>query len=154
MPLNKTFIFLLLFVCSCNNIPDIPAGCSNLEFYLTYEVPSENIKEENVTFQNGIKYSGRCSVFYGTGELSSIQQYLEGKDHGKWTFYYPNGKVETVGSFNKGKRVGTWKYYYEDGQKSQISKYKDGLKNGVWRVYSEDGKLKTKQTWVNGEPTD
>ena len=99
IPLIKTFIFLSLFVLSCNNIPSIPAGCSNFEYYLTYEVPSGNIKEENVTYQNGIKYSGKCSVFYGTGELASIQQYLDGKDHGKWTFYYINGQVETVGSF-------------------------------------------------------
>ena len=149
--LKKIFLITSLIAFSCNNLPNIPQGCSDLEFYLTYEVPSENIKEENVTYQNGIKYTGRCSVYYDRGELASIQQYIDGKDHGKWIFYYPNGQIETEGNFEMGKRVGTWKYYYQDGQKSQISKYKNGLKNGVWRVYSEDGKLKEKQRWINGE---
>ncbi len=149
--LKKIILITSLLAFSCNSLPDIPEGCSDLEFYLTYEVPSENIKEENVTYQNGIKYTGKCSVYYDSGELASIQQYIDGKDHGKWIFYYPNGQIETEGNFEMGKRVGTWKYYYQDGQKSQISKYKDGIKNGVWKVYTEDGKLKEKQRWINGE---
>lgn len=149
--LKKIILITSLLSFSCNSLPDIPEGCSDLEFYLTYEVPSENIKEENVTYQNGIKYTGKCSVYYDSGELASIQQYIDGKDHGKWIFYYPNGQIETEGNFEMGKRVGKWKYYYQDGQKSQISNYKNGIKNGVWRVYSEDGKLKEKQRWINGE---
>ena len=37
-------------------------------------------------------YTGRCSV-YLNDKISSIQQYLNGKDYGRWTFYYPNGKI-------------------------------------------------------------
>lgn len=141
-------------VISCNSLPSIPEGCSDLEFYLTYEVPNENTKEDNVTYQNGIKYTGRCSVYYDTGELASIQQYIDGKDHGKWVFYHPNGQIETEGQFEMGKRFGTWKYYFEDGQTSQISKYKDGIKNGVWKVYSKEGKLVTRQRWYMGQTKD
>ena len=150
----KKIIFLSLFVFSCSNSPDIPEGCSNLEFYLTYEIPSENIKEENVTYKDGLKYSGRCSVYYETGELASIQQYINGKDHGKWIFYHINGQIEAEGQFEMGRRVGKWKYYFENGQTSQISKYKDGVKNGLWKVYSEEGKLVTRQRWSMGQTKD
>lgn len=152
--LKKIILITSFLTFSCNSLPYIPKGCSDLEFYLTYEVPSENIKEENVTYQNGIKYTGRCSVYCDSGELASIQQYIDGKDHGKWVFYYPNGQVETKGKFKIGKRVGTWKYYFEDGQIKQISKYKEGLKNGTWKFYSEEGELIIKEKWYLGQFND
>ena len=94
----KKIIFLSLFVFSCSNSPDIPEGCSNLEFYLTYEIPSENIKEENVTYKDGLKYSGRCSVYYETGELASIQQYINGKIMGNGYFIILMDKLKLKAS--------------------------------------------------------
>ena len=40
------------------------------------------------------------------GEIKrSIQQYLNGVDHGNWIFYYENGNLEAKGSFKDGKRI-------------------------------------------------
>ena len=86
-------------------------------------------------------YTGRCSV-YLNDKISSIQQYLNGKDYGRWTFYYPNGKIETKAKFNQfGQRVGKWKYYYQNGKLKQTSVYYNGERSGIWTTYDSIGNL-------------
>ena len=98
------------------------------------------VYKNNLTLLNDEVYSGRCAV-YQNDTLSSIQQYVNGRDHGKWKFFFSSGDIETLGKFKNGKRVGKWRYYYSNGKKKQISKYKNGEKSGNWLFYDENGKL-------------
>ena len=95
------------------------------------------------TSTDGTPYTGRC-VNYQNEIKRSVQQYINGKDYGKWVFYFPNGKIETKGKFNElGLRVGTWKYFHENGEIKQIAKYnKDGNRNGTWKYFHENGEIK------------
>ena len=125
---HRPFIIILLIIYSCtpDQCPELTMRKPNFygEQYLTYT---------NEINQNGkyILFTGRCST-YELDILSSVRQYKEGYDHGKWKFYYKNGKIETVGEFDMGKRVNGWKYFYENGNLKQYSNYVDGKKSGLW----------------------
>ena len=123
----KNYLLLIsIFLYSCST--PTPKKCPDFVY------------EENITRLNGELYSGRCAT-YQNDTLRSIQQYINGKDHGKWTFFFSNGEIETSGKFSNGQRVGKWKYYYSNGNIKQISRYRDGEKYGNWLNYDENGKL-------------
>ena len=125
---NLIFILTLILLASCT-----PGACPELtmrkpnyydDLYLTY---IDRVNSE----QKYDLYTGRCST-YQLDTLTSIRQYKEGYDHGKWKFYYKNGQIETSGEFDMGKRIGKWKYYYENGNLMQISQYNNGDRVGHW----------------------
>ena len=119
-------IIFSLFIFSCT-----PQTCPSLYY-----------DELNKLTLNGDEaYTGRCAIFIDD-KLSSIQQYLNGKDYGKWTFYYSNGQIETKGRFNEfGQRIGKWRYYYKNGRIKQISEFSNGEVSGKWIKYDSIGKV-------------
>ena len=130
LDLMKKLLFILLLTCISCSTPKI---CPNLIYDSVTKTTFLEDKE---------LYTGRC-LTSNEDESSSIKQYLNGKDYGKWTFYYANGQVETKGQFNKnGERVGTWKFYYESGALKQISKYSNnGDRTGKWVQYNPEGEI-------------
>ena len=124
--MKNIVIIVFLLSVSCNT--PIPKKCPDLLY------------EDNLTRSNGKLYTGRCAT-YQNDTLRSIQQYISGKDHGKWTFFFSNGDIETSGKFNNGKRVGKWKYYHSNGKIKQISRYRNGEKYGNWLNYDKNGNL-------------
>ena len=124
----KIKIIPLILICiSCAN----PRSCSDLNY---------NSINKITETANGKLYTGRCTT-YENESKRSIQQYLNGKDYGKWMFYFPNGKIETKGRFNEeGQRIGKWKYYHENGELRQISRYsKRGERLGKWVKFDSEG---------------
>jgi len=127
--MKKFIIIISIITSSCT-----PSLCPELLFdsanVLTYD-------------SNNELFTGRCSVYDEDNNLSSIRQYLNGNDYGKWTFYYSNGSKETTGKFNKtGKRIGKWKYYYRNGKLKQISTFsKNGEVKGRWVTYDSIGNI-------------
>jgi len=124
---NKLLLFAT-FLIGCT-----PSACpDNLSF------DSLNL----VTYHNGELFTGRCAT-YDDGKIRSIQQYLNGKDYGKWKFYFSSGKIETIGRFNsQGKRIGKWRYFYSNGNKKQISIFsKNGEVKGRWVTYDSIGNI-------------
>ena len=103
--MKKKLLLFSTFLISCT-----PSACpDNLSF------DSLN----TVTYVNDELFTGRCAT-YDNGKLRSIQQYLNGKDYGKWKFYFSSGNIQTVGRFNsQGKRIGKWKYFYSNGNKNR-----------------------------------
>ena len=126
--MKKTLLLFSTFLISCT-----PSACpDNLSF------DSLN----TVTYVNDELYTGRCAT-YDNGKLRSIQQYLNGKDYGKWKFYFSSGKIETTGRFNsQGKRIGKWRYFYSNGNKKQISSFSNnGEVKGRWVTYDSIGNI-------------
>lgn len=127
--MKKFILLFLILTSSCS-----PSLCPELIF------DSAN----RITYDSNEKlFTGRCST-YENDTLRSVQQYLNGKDYGRWTFYYSNGNKETTGKFNNtGARIGKWKYYYENGKLKQISTFSnkgDELK-GRWVTYDSIGNI-------------
>ncbi len=125
--MKKKVIVIFLLCASCVT----PRACPDITFNQINKITRND---------NGELYTGRCTT-YENDKKRSVQQYLNGKDYGKWVFYFPNGSVQTKGSFNKeGKRIGTWKYYHENGELSQVSRYsKNGERAGKWTQYDING---------------
>lgn len=94
---------------------------------------------------------GSAKWYYGTGQLSSEGQYLEGDRNGEWQWYFPNGKPSTIGTYSFGKRTGAWKAYYKNGQLSSLGTYENGNIHGEELSYHEDGKLAGKVNYFQGE---
>ena len=117
------FILSNLVITSCTKII-----CNDLVY------------DNGVTKLNGVLFSGNCKSYFFTGELKSIEKYLDGLDHGKWIFYFINGNIQTQGEFNKGKRIGSWKYFFEDKSIWKIHNYDSfGSKKGDWIEYNKSG---------------
>jgi len=95
-------IFFTFFLISCKK-----------DNYLTCE-GVEYIGE--LSYKNGKLYTGTCVTHHKNLSIRSIQNYLDGKDHGKWKFFHDNGVPETVGSFEKGKKIGVWKYFSRENK--------------------------------------
>ena len=126
--MKKFIILLSIMTSSCT-----PSLCPELLFdssnFITYD-------------SNNVLFTGRCSV-YENNTLSSIRQYLNGNDYGRWTFYYSDVSKETTGKFNKnGKRIGKWKYYHKNGKLKQISSFSNnGEVKGRWVSYDSIGNI-------------
>ncbi len=127
--MKRLFVFLSIFLVSCNQ----PDECPEVIFD-----PTDKI----TTTMDEVLYTGRCMTYNEYGK-KSVQQYLNGKDYGKWVFYFPDGQIQTKGRFNEfGKRVGKWRYYHENGKIKQISIYsKDGDRIGKWIEYNDAGDI-------------
>jgi antitoxin component YwqK of YwqJK toxin-antitoxin module len=127
--MKKNIVLLLLILSSCSD----PDACSNITY---------NSIDGITLTSDGELYTGRCMT-YENDVKRSIQQYVNGRDYGKWIFYFPDGTIETKGSFNNdGKRIGKWSYYFESGQLKQVSMYSNkGERIGKWKKYNEQGDL-------------
>lgn len=124
--MKKIYLLLVVFFISCTT--PTPKKCPDLVY------------KDNLTLSNGSLYTGRCAT-YRNDTLRSVQQYINGEDHGKWTFFFSNGQIETSGKFNNGQRVGKWKYYHSNGNLKQLSRYRNGDKYGNWLYYDDKGNL-------------
>jgi antitoxin component YwqK of YwqJK toxin-antitoxin module len=119
--MNRIF-FLTLFFLSCTN-----TDCGDLIF------------NNGTTTLKGKLFSGNCVEYYPNGQLKSVQNYLDGKDHGDWIFYFSAEIPRTKGSFNRGIRIGKWEYYYQNGNPWKINYYDSlGNKTGKWITYNID----------------
>ena len=123
-------IILLILLSSCST----PDECPEFNY--------NSLNKLTTLSDDGLPFTGRCTVYDEDGHKISVQQYLNGVDYGTWIFYYLNGKVQTKGKFKNGVRVGKWRYYYESGNIKQISRYsKNGERAGKWTLYDEDGEI-------------
>ena len=128
--MKHKIIILLILLSSCSSPDECPA--------LNYN----SLNNLTTLSDDGLPYTGRCTIYDEDGYKKSIQQYLNGVDYGNWIFYYSNGNIETKGKFKNGAKVGKWKYYYESGNIKQISRYSMlGERDGKWIEYDEDGEV-------------
>jgi len=127
--MKKPVIIFIFLIYSCS----APKICPDLIYDSTNKISYNS---------DGALFTGRC-LTYDNNSKRSIQQYINGKDYGKWTFYYSNGQIETKGKFNKsGERIGKWKYYYKNGKLKQISTFSNnGEVKGRWATYDSIGNI-------------
>ena len=120
-------LFCLLFSLSCGT-----NECKDL------------IYKDGITTKDGVLFDGKCKTIFEDGATKSLQEYINGKDHGNWKFFFENGQIETNGYFVNGFRDSTWTYHYDNGIIKQISNYKMGKRDGDWINYSKNGEITLK----------
>ena len=100
---------------------------------------------------------GKSFIFYPTGELHFLYNYLDGNYHGTAYQYAKDSTVISIFEYNKGKLIrreklnrfnsngekeGLWKVYSASGILREEGSYKNGKKDGIFRVYKYNGELK------------
>ena len=112
--------------------------------------------------------NGEIKTYYGSGELKSTGNYVNGLEQGEYKFYYESGKLKMEGiyadidslEFLLGKVI--WQkssrdYYvgvtfegvYFDDEKNKIDPYRKAtekpIKDGKWIYYYESGKIEKEE---------
>lgn len=98
---------------------------------------------------------------YKAGVLSDVQEYKEGKRHGKYERYFDTGQLKESGKYYELLVIDSISYQYiEDGPKKVMypsgalersEEYILGKKNGDFIKYFEDGAIKDRQHFTDNE---
>ena len=98
-------------------------------------------------------FTGVLKNFFSTGEISVIDHFKDGKQHGEFKSFHKNGNISMKGNFFEGKQNGDWYEYYEDGALYWKLNYKNGLKkDGLFEMFHQNGKLRSKVFYKNNKP--
>jgi antitoxin component YwqK of YwqJK toxin-antitoxin module len=109
----------------------------------------------NITYSNGIIYSGTCNIIYQDSILWKTRTYKKGKQTAETGYYIPEGTLEYVGSEKNGKIDGDFISYYRNGEISIEGELDMGRYVGEWKYYDDDGSLnKTLNYNKKGEKID
>ena len=79
--------------------------------------------------------------YYEGGQISSEENFKDGKEDCKYTFYWENGEIRGEENYKDGKLDGKRTLYHKNGQKEWEETYKDGelIEATLW---DEDGTKK------------
>lgn len=113
------------------------------------------IKKGNIYLKKTTKkpFTGVLKNFYPTGEVSLIDNFKDGKQHGDFKSFHKNGKLSMKGKFIEGMQHGEWFEYYDDGSLFWNLKYINGKKeDGIFQMFHKNGKIHSEVTLKNGEP--
>ena len=75
------------------------------------------------------------------GSLCYVNNYLDGKEDGKFLSYNENGIITIKGNYKKGYKHGLWKFYYEDGRPATKGSFHNNYQHGQWLYLYEDKKM-------------
>ena len=70
---------------------------------------------EGIVNQNGSR-EGSWKMYYESGNLRAVGNYLNNYENGSWNYYYEDGKIEQEGTYRNGKYSGKWVWYYDNGK--------------------------------------
>ena len=113
------------------------------------------VKKGNTYYKksDNLPFTGILKNFFESGEISLIDHFKNGKQHGKFKSFHKNGKLSMVGDFFDGKQNGEWFEYYDDGSLYWRLIYKNGVKkDGVFRMYHKNGKIRSEVLYENDKP--
>jgi len=71
--------------------------------------------------------------------LRLVENYREGKLHGKSVKYYPNRQPAEIIHWTDDKREGEWKQFFEDGSIKLEAVYVNDKRDGYFRLYRPNG---------------
>jgi antitoxin component YwqK of YwqJK toxin-antitoxin module len=71
--------------------------------------------------------TGECIDYYDNGEVWSINNYKNGKEHGECIRYYSNGEVWSINNYKNGKEHGECIRYHDNGEVMAILNYYNGV---------------------------
>lgn len=93
---------------------------------------------------------GIVKTYFPNGKVSTITEYVNYTEHGKFSRFYPNGVLAIEGTQERGSAQGVWKYYTIFGKIETEVEYERGEKNGIEKEYFSDGKLSTETPFIYG----
>lgn len=94
---------------------------------------------------------GHVIVYYKTGKIKSIGNYINNQREGEWLYFHENGQVALKKNYSNGSQIGEWSYYNEKG--NLILKVEDISKMDQQTQVTlyENNEVKGKALFVNGK---
>ncbi len=83
---------------------------------------------------------GRAHRFYPTGELYSLEHFVQGVPHLAHSYYYLDGQIKTLINYAHGLLDGETKLYWPDGKLKRFCTFAQGEKVGEEHFYDEEGR--------------
>ena len=80
-----------------------------------------------------------------------VNQFKDGKKHGKWQAYFEYGETANEGNYVNGEKDGEWIYYNPIGSLAYKEFYKDGYREGKYISYHQNGEIRTMVLYKNGK---
>jgi len=97
-------------------------------------------------FWNNNKRQKEWKFFRNNGELSAIENYIDGKLDGEATSYSENGKIISIHKYKDNEQDGLQLSFFKNGNLEEEGHCVNGLKYGSWIKYTIEG---TKESEVN-----
>jgi antitoxin component YwqK of YwqJK toxin-antitoxin module/Tfp pilus assembly protein PilF len=111
----------------------------------------DGLKKEHGIYNAKGLVAGADTVFYPSGKISQIAQYVDGELDGPFISYYLNGKKKSEINMTNGKQNGFYQRFYVNGQPEKEGWIQDGENQGEWVDYDISGKVIGKSYYVNSE---
>jgi antitoxin component YwqK of YwqJK toxin-antitoxin module len=158
------FVFILIPLCSCNNVNIVENKNEAGQLVERYAVdPKTKLKEglHNTFFaENGGKCEesnykagvlrGEQIFYYENGQVKERRNFDEnGSFTGIFKSYFDNGHLKSEGQYDNGAMDGKWKFFFKSGNIKEIIFYKNNVENGAFIEYHENGKIAAEGTYLN-----
>ena len=148
---------------------------SMIQYYKNGNVESERkywngelIDSSKTFFENGkierlqknnldtltMKSSGKVYVYYESGELKAIGDFIDNETNGSLIIYNKKGVVIERSEKRNNKHQGIFITYYDSGIKQLEGKANDGFYDGKLNYYNKNGKLIKTVNYDNGTALD
>ena len=128
------FIFMTLWMSSCNSAPDPGKPVEKIQYYGTGEVSRRFVEI------NG-KKEGEMRDFYPDGKLKAIRLFENDIQVGRTVIYYPGGQIKETQYYANGMKEGSDTVFYESGQPQLVLNFHQDKQDGYVRKWSEEGIL-------------
>ena len=103
--------------------------------------------------KGNIPYTGVLRNYFPTGEISLINNFKDGKQHGSFKSFHRNGNLAMEGQFLDGKQHGFWSEYYDNGKLYWKLEYIEGIAaDGPFQMFHKNGQIKSEVVYSNGKP--
>lgn len=108
----------------------------------------------NIKFEGTYAHDHRTGLwkFYNTyGNLSTVENYTDGKLNGETTNYFNNGKVKNVIEYNNDFKNGYYREFYKNGVIASEGWMVNDTMQGTWKNYYPNGKISAVNYYIDDE---
>ena len=98
-------------------------------------------KPTPLKYRNGEIFTGTCEEKWGDESRKEIQQYSQGKLHGKLAKWGEQGNLRLQLNFKNGKQDGKQMSWHENGQMNSLLNFSNGTKHGNEKTWNDKGKI-------------
>ena len=109
------------------------------------------LKKEHAYFNLKGELEGPDTIYFPSGKINQVNNYLAGQLNGVSVTYYLNGNKKYEVNLTKGKENGYCSGYYFNGRLKLAGWIVDGQNEGEWLTFDDFGRLISKSNYLAGD---
>jgi antitoxin component YwqK of YwqJK toxin-antitoxin module len=125
--------------------------------HISFPTSLLNKSEQQISMSNGLlvindsAFNGTLfTLFPSSKDTASIENYMDGKEHGEWRKYYASKKTKEKRFFTNGQKTGEYIGWWENGNKQLQYFFVADEYEGTCKEWSETGFLNKIMNYKNG----